>query len=411
MREILDILQALQDTGSSKEKIEILKSIGEGPTEIKLKYILLAAYNPYKIYNISSAHLNKLKKNKEVGSGTGVEVDRFIIFLEKQSSKVGCTNQDLEDLVSILSKMTEEVASFCLLILKKDLRIGMAAKSINKAFPGLIPVFDVELCKPVVDIPSGAFLVSPKLDGLRCIAVPSSFGYVLFSRNGKPLIFPEIVEVLNTHFGKTNLVFDGEIMGSDWNSSMKITRKTNRDVSGLKYNIMDAVSLNDWNGTSERMEPVCKRYNRLIELMASCNSEWLNIIPHVTMDDSEAIFEFYTYCLEADYEGIVLKEVMSVYDKKRGWLKKKPTDTYDLKVVDLIEGTGKNEGILGAFSVDLNGVIVNVGSGMKDWQRKEFWAAKEELIGTIIEVEADAITKDGSLRFPRFKSLRKDKDE
>jgi ATP-dependent DNA ligase len=46
---------------------------------------------------------------------------------------------------------------------------------------------------------------------------------------------------------------------------------------------------------------------------------------------------------------------------------------------------------------------------MKDWQRVEFWETKEEMKGMTIEVESDGVTKDGSLRFPRFASLRKDK--
>ena len=53
----------------------------------------------------------------------------------------------------------------------------------------------------------------------------------------------------------------------------------------------------------------------------------------------------------------------------------------------------------------------NVGSGFTDLQREEFWEEKESLIGQIIEIRADSISKsqDGknwSLRFPRFKSFR-----
>ena len=47
----------------------------------------------------------------------------------------------------------------------------------------------------------------------------------------------------------------------------------------------------------------------------------------------------------------------------------------------------------------------------QDLQRKEFWEEKDKLIGQIIEIRADSISKsqDGenwSLRFPRFKSFR-----
>jgi len=52
-----------------------------------------------------------------------------------------------------------------------------------------------------------------------------------------------------------------------------------------------------------------------------------------------------------------------------------------------------------------------VGSGLTDDDREKFWQYKDSLIGQLIEVRADAVTKsiEGesfSLRFPRFKTFR-----
>ena len=54
---------------------------------------------------------------------------------------------------------------------------------------------------------------------------------------------------------------------------------------------------------------------------------------------------------------------------------------------------------------------MNVGSGFNDDQLDEFWQNRATLMGEIIEIEYDAITKseDGefyALRFPRFKRFR-----
>ena len=91
------------------------------------------------------------------------------------------------------------------------------------------------------------------------------------------------------------------------------------------------------------------------------------------------------------------------------------------KVVDIQEGTGKHQGKLGAFHVegkdDGKFFSLSVGSGLTDEQRDNYWESKDELIGRLIEVRADAVTQniDGehySLRFPRFKSFRGfEKDE
>jgi len=410
MDNILNILNEVSSTRSTNKKINILKNVKE-PTLQSIKYILNVTYDPYKVFNIGSASLKKLKQNKMVGSGFRLDIDRFILFLECQIDKIGCSNSDLDELVDILSELRKDIAELCLLVLKKDLRIGMAAKTINKAIPKLIPEFDVQLCTLINDIPRGRYLVSPKLDGLRCIAIPQRDNYRLFSRNGRELYFPEISNVLNDYCGKTNLVFDGELMGSDWNDSMKISRKYNQDRSGLKYNIMDSIYLTEWESVDSSSDPVFKRYSRLLDILSSFNSDWIKLIPHTMMDNEEDVLHFYSYCLDMGYEGIVLKEFLSCYEKRRTWLKMKPTETYDLTVVDCIEGTGKNENSLGSFVVNFNGIIVNVGPGkMSDKQKKEFWENKEKMLGVVIEVEADSVTKDGSLRFPRFCSLRKDKD-
>ena len=57
-------------------------------------------------------------------------------------------------------------------------------------------------------------------------------------------------------------------------------------------------------------------------------------------------------------------------------------------------------------------IKTNVGSGLSDDNRDKFWQSKDKLIGQIVEVRADAITKNQdsedeySLRFPRFMRFR-----
>jgi len=85
-----------------------------------------------------------------------------------------------------------------------------------------------------------------------------------------------------------------------------------------------------------------------------------------------------------------------------------------LEVVEIEEGTGRNEGRLGAFvcsgTDDGKDIRVNVGSGFSDANRDDFWNHRDSIIGNLVEVRADAVTKnqDGtySLRFPRFKTFR-----
>ena len=92
-----------------------------------------------------------------------------------------------------------------------------------------------------------------------------------------------------------------------------------------------------------------------------------------------------------------------------------------MKVIDLEAGAGRNKGVLGALVCkgvdDGKNIVSNVGSGLTDKNRKEFWENKINVIGRIVEIRADALTQnqnssDFSLRFPRFIGFRNfDKDE
>lgn len=395
MDSILNILNEISDTRSINKKINILKNVKE-PTLQSIKYVLNVTYDPYKVFDISKALLKELKQNKNVGSGSRTDIDRFILFLECQIDKVGCSNSDLNELVDILSELRKDTAEFCLLVLKKDLRIGMAAKTINKAIPNLIPEFSVQSCVLISDVPRGRYLVSPRFNGLRCVAIPQRDNYRLFSENGRELYFPEVSNVLNEYCGKTNLVFDGKLTGSEG---------YNKHCSGLKYNIMDSIYLIGWESIENNSDPMFKRYDRLLDILSSFNSDWIKLIPHVMLDNEEDILNFYSYCLGAGFKGIVLKEFLSYYEKRKTWLEMKLTERYALIIVDCIEGTGKNKNTLSSFVVNFNGIIINVEDGMSDDQRKEFWNDKEKMLGKAIEIEADSVTKDGGLKFPRFKNL------
>ena len=97
-------------------------------------------------------------------------------------------------------------------------------------------------------------------------------------------------------------------------------------------------------------------------------------------------------------------------------LKLKPFIEVSLTVADFEEGTGRNVGRLGAIICkgedDGRNIVVNVGSGFTDSQRTEFWASRQQLLGQVVEVRADAATRNQdsestwSLRFPRFLRFR-----
>ena len=81
----------------------------------------------------------------------------------------------------------------------------------------------------------------------------------------------------------------------------------------------------------------------------------------------------------------------------------------DLEVVGFEEGEGRNTGVLGAVIVKHKDVLVNVGSGFSDNDRKTIWENRTKFRGQIAEIRYQEETPDGSLRFPTFRGWRPDK--
>ncbi|OZI20064.1 hypothetical protein CAL26_21150 [Bordetella genomosp. 9] len=118
------------------------------------------------------------------------------------------------------------------------------------------------------------------------------------------------------------------------------------------------------------------------------------------------------------YDGLILRDPHGTWKAGSGTdgeiIKVKPTLTLDLRVTGVEEGKGKYKGTLGALVCQGPKGLVKV-SGMSDEQRDEWWNGEgpkgDSLIyGKIIEVECLGITEAGSLREPRFKGVRHDKE-
>ena len=110
------------------------------------------------------------------------------------------------------------------------------------------------------------------------------------------------------------------------------------------------------------------------------------------------------------FEGTVIKNPASVYTYKRSssWLKVKKIVTDDYPIVNVLRGKGKYNKTTGSILINVNGVIVGVGTGMTDDERNLIWSERDELVGTYLEVSYQTKSKDGSLIFPVFKRIRYD---
>jgi DNA ligase-1 len=162
----------------------------------------------------------------------------------------------------------------------------------------------------------------------------------------------------------------------------------------------------------DRLTQLSSLFNYRIQLVEAT-------LVNLDLDEGQAQFkDMNKLALDEGYEGLMIKPAHDGYKCKRShaWLKIKPFIEVTLKVVALEEGTGKNEGLLGALVVegedDGKFFHLNVGSGLTDENREQIWADQNNVIGQLVEIRADAATQSQdaddtwSLRFPRFKTFR-----
>jgi DNA ligase-1 len=372
--------------------------------------------------------------------GAGLPWDSFTLALTGFVTRQ-VTGNTARDMIQAMMKSAtkKEWNGWYRRILIKDLRCGTSEKTINKVVEKkyadyAIPVFGCQLAHDSANHESkvsGKKLIEVKLDGVRVLTIVRSDGRVdMFSRNGKELVnFPHIVEqlsaVVKTHGTDKNIdvVLDGEIMSSSFQDLMKqVHRKDNVEAGDAVLNLFDVIPLEDfekgvWDkDQSARSDMVYYWHKTYKDMLPNVSVVGHELVDLDTEEGQVRYKEINAKAIEGGYEGIMLKDPAAGYECKRSvaWLKLKPFIEVSLAVVDTEEGTGKNVGKLGALVCegvdDGKSIRVNVGSGLTDEQRDGFWQFKDDCVGMVAEVRADAVTQnqDGtySLRFPRFKGFR-----
>jgi DNA ligase-1 len=370
------------------------------------------------------------------GNGKGLNPDKFWETAQSLAER-RLTGNDAVNAVNFLrmNAQEQEWNGWYRRILIKDLRCGTSEKTINKMVESVndkyaIPVFSCQLAHDGANHESkvaGQKLIEVKLDGVRVITIVYPNGTVdQYSRNGKELVnFDHIKQQFAKHaiFLKEPMVFDGEVMSSSFQDLMRqVHRKTDVAASDAVLNVFDILTLAEFQagvGSASQQD----RSNALQVWYAPIADHMPNvtILGNELVDlDTEAgqtrFGQINAAAIAGGYEGIMIKDPAAVYECKRSvaWLKQKPFIEVSLTVVGTEEGTGKNVGRLGALIVegidDGKLISTNVGSGLSDDNRIEYWASRDRLVGNIVEVRADAVTQnqDGSysLRFPRFKGFR-----
>lgn len=436
----------LVETKSSNDKIAILKSYS-GDSIVKMA--LWICYEPF-----FHTYLNNVPKPKSIGHRKFREsFDDFVSICCDLNDRKITGNLAKDTVRSFLESVDEESQLIYPKLIKKDLKAGIAEKTLLKAFgDNFVNVFEVQLGEPYdperqykvsKTEPVNAWFVSTKLDGIRgyqedydineklmnCSDIPGYThiikeviqkqwtGNPLRTRNGNKIfgfdhILNEILD-LKTRY-ELNLV-DGELyeMGIPFQT---ITSYVNADKNiipehkeKIKFYIF-AVGRDPWWIDTYEMVNYMRGIDWSRYQYLKLHQDY-ELIPN----DSDLIFSKMLSAIDHGLEGLMLRHPIRCWVRGRSHdiVKVKPVYEGDFEVSGFEKGKpdGENANTLGAIIVtgeakmSVKGktkvfpIRSEVGSGFKkkkekpeDVTRDDVWNNRPDWQSSIVEVHFSGVT-------------------
>lgn len=435
MRE-LEVFQRIEKTPGKNDKIKILR---ENET-LHLRTLLWLTYNKFITYRVKAVEQPSTYNQVQ----PDITAQLYELLMELAKHQTG-TNQAKVMIKRLLSLCTREGAQWVTKVIDRDLKIGIDVSTINKAFPDLIPVFDIQLANKVESLDDVKFPVAleEKLDGMRMVALVENDKVTLYSREGLELddrgVFAE--QILKLRPG-TDFVLDGEIIAKKFNPNNKTAVKNKEGnwpfaqaLSMVKteattkaeykeylgYFVWDVLDLDYFKSRGKQgvKKILTERKCELLSLFERTEQKFENLfmVPNILCHTKADVLAAFRKIRDKKGEGVMLKNLESLYEFKRSNAVQKLKEFYtaDMRVVGAYEGEkgAKYEGMLGGVEVALDDgkVKSDIGSGYTDLERAEFWLRylNGTLLGAIFEVSYMEVTADDSLRHGTFVRERTDK--
>ena len=420
-----DFVKEISADNSKKYKQDVLKKYKDDP---HVRFYLHFAFNPFITTGISTKKLYKTVGGNNIQHLNSIP--ELLTYLQQNNTGTDQIVSVCQEILSNCACYDREAAELLEKLICKDLSIGVEAKTINSAMPGLIPTFNVMLAEKYFDKPERAdgkeFAITTKIDGGRIIAVKENGQVSFFTRAGQR--YEGLVDLEREMLERLpdNFVLDGEITLLDYQNydsksaykqAMKITR-ADGEKHGVKMLVFDGMPLGDWKNQDSSFTYLQRR--QMLDCMTGFfNSDltYFELLPILYIgSDTSKILELLDSEIARGQEGVMINICDAPYEFKRTWnlMKCKKFDSLDLEVIEMEEGSGRLVGTLGAILVRYKGGnIVRVGSGFSDAERRLYWAQPDLIMNKVVEIKYFEESSSGnqlSLRFPTWCSnIRTDK--
>lgn len=426
LKQLKTLTDNLKTTNSTSQKVQMIERFASFQS---VKNLLTLTYSPYIHFGVSSKNCKKLSNLVAEES-----YDTIFNLLDELNARVITGHDAIEMTNGFAAKIEDsELKELFWNIIDKDLKTRTAASLINKAIPGLIPKFKVALAetfKTHPDYENEEWLISRKLDGVRCVIRKENGNVKAYSRNGKE--FETLQKVLdNVKKIPGEFVLDGELCitdddgNEDFQNVMKEIRRKNHTIKNPKFFIFDCLSLKEFDSCtstttlSERLENIA---DDLIPGPDQVHYEYLTLLEQFTAHDKKHVEEQTKVAEDSGHEGIMLRKDTTYQGKRsKDILKVKKFHDAEYKVMGatngdirvIEDGVEKTINCLSSIMIKHKGTQVGVGSGFSIDQRKEFGKDHSKILGKTITVQyfEESQNQDGeySLRFPVLKYIYDEK--
>ncbi len=419
---VLAILNELRNTSSINQKIEILT---QNKDNLELKDVLKSTYDNINYY-VTSKNLQINWKNNSLNFSLNYIINKF-------KSELATRNVTGNNALSLVEELlnnaeSQEIVDTSLLILDRDLKLGLGKTLINKVWKDLVKdtpymrcgVFSEKLAKKI-NFPA---ICQLKADGRFTYVIKNDNEVIFESRSGELTEFP----LLKNEFLKlTDGVYVGELLVkniSDRTIANGLINSLNPPHEAIYMKCWDMVKLDEYadarHETKMQRESYQTRWDNLSKELTHVNQDKLSVIDSVVVNSVSEALILTSKWMNDGYEGSILKDTSLIFKDHTSnqQLKLKVEIELEVRITGFIEGKKgtKRENTFGSitFKTDDNKIVGST-SGFSDKLLKEFNEKRQELIGKVMAVKCNDILKansDGihSLSHPRFVELRDDKD-
>lgn len=249
--------------------------------------------------------------------------------------------------------------------------------------------------------------ISPKCDGVRCIATVNGEDVELMSRGGDPYKCPDHLREQLVELSKRSKIkkFDGELMifGMALQNIVSAVKKPNANTKDLQYFIFDLpISNMKW---SER--------RAILDSIGNLDSYGLTdlkFIQNHEVASMEAAQKSVGEFMQQGYEGTIIRNLNGMYEynhRSNNLLKMKTMIDHEFKVVGFkTKSDGNGEAVLSCEGY-YEGNLLKFDAKPKGSHAQRTYKALQDWLGKWVTVSFQAMTADNtSVQFPVIQYLR-----